>query len=261
MEGLPRRRVVPGRPARRAADRALRGAGLLRRRVRARRAPAAGARRGRAGGPLRRARRDAPLAHQRADVARRSRPVCVRRRLAPAGRRRRSSRNLGHLLWSRVPPATTARCRRPRLLLSPASFRASASARSRPGRPSTTRSATTTAPYGRTTTPLVAKGPANYGPRRSPRACSTGCSRRCITSATAACRSCSAACRRHPGTSCAIRSRAARRPGPRRLFLLLQAVLGLHVDAPRRRLQIRNACLPRSMDCGSWRACASARRA
>jgi hypothetical protein len=31
-------------------------------------------------------------------------------------------------------------------------------------------------------------------------------------------------------------------------FLLLQAVLGLHVDAPRRRLQIRNACLPQAMD-------------
>jgi glycogen debranching enzyme len=30
-------------------------------------------------------------------------------------------------------------------------------------------------------------------------------------------------------------------------FLLLQAVLGLHLDAPRRRLHIRNACLPASM--------------
>ena len=123
--------------------------------------------------------------------------------------------NIGHLLWSGIVDKSKAKAVAQPSHASGACTRAGACARSRRVRGATTRSATTWAPSGPSTT------------RSSPGACGATASRRRRrasppasstppSSSTAACpRRSAATCASRPNTRCSIRPPAARRPGRR----------------------------------------------
>jgi len=156
--------------------------------------------------------------------------------------------NLGHLLWSRVPPADRA-LSTAELLLSPASFSGFGIRTLATGQPVYNPLSYHNGTVWPHDNALVAKGLANYGHTALAARVFDGLLEamhyfrdRRLPELFCGMPQTSGNLVRYP-VACSPQAWASAAP-----FLLLQAVLGLHVDAPRRRLQIRNACLPRSMD-------------
>ena len=156
--------------------------------------------------------------------------------------------NLGHLLWSRVPPADRA-LSTAELLLSPASFSGFGIRTLATGQPVYNPLSYHNGTVWPHDNAIVAKGLSNYGHTALAARVFDGLLEamhyfrdRRLPELFCGMPQTSGNLVRYP-VACSPQAWASAAP-----FLLLQAVLGLHVDAPRRRLQIRNACLPRSMD-------------
>jgi len=156
--------------------------------------------------------------------------------------------NLGHLLWSRVPPADRALSTAD-LLLSPAAFSGFGVRTLATGQavynPLSYHNGTVW-PHDNA---IIAKGLSNYGHTLLAAGVFGGLLEalhyfrdRRLPELFCGMPETSGNLVRYP-VACSPQAWASAAP-----FLLLQAVLGLHVDAPRRRLQIRNACLPQAMD-------------
>jgi glycogen debranching enzyme len=156
--------------------------------------------------------------------------------------------NLGHLLWSRVAPAERA-VATAELLLSPASFSGFGIRTVATGQPVYNPLSYHNGTVWPHDNAIVAKGLSNYRLTRLAARVFDGLldamhyfRDRRLPELFCGMPQTSGNLVRYP-VACSPQAWASAAP-----FLLLQAVLGLHLDAPRRKLEIRNACLPKSMD-------------
>jgi glycogen debranching enzyme len=157
--------------------------------------------------------------------------------------------NVGHLLWSRIAPPERAR-ETADLLLSPASFSGFGVRTLATGQPVYNPLSYHNGTVWPHDNAIVAKGFSNYRYTRLAARVFDGLLEamryfrdRRLPELFCGMPQTSGNLVRYP-VACSPQAWASAAP-----FLLLQAVLGLHLDAPRRRLHIRNACLPASM---SW---------
>jgi len=156
--------------------------------------------------------------------------------------------NLGHLLWSRVPSADRAR-RTADVLLEHASFSGFGVRTLAEGQPVYNPLSYHNGTIWPHDNALVAKGMANYGLTGHATAIFEGLVDAMAYFPNARLPELFCGMPKHSGNlvrypvACSPQAWAAGAP-----FLLLQAILGLHADAPARRLSIRNASLPPSVE-------------